>query len=122
RLNEAGLVEEGAGVVGGMAVVLDSTARRTADVLGGGSMDGFEQIFERAPVGTGLLDRDGRWLLVNRALCEITGYTAEELIGKRFDGIIHPEDAYNDSSQREQLLAGEIAAYRVEKRYFDASG
>jgi diguanylate cyclase (GGDEF)-like protein/PAS domain S-box-containing protein len=86
------------------------------------SNDGFEQIFERAPVGTGLLDREGRWLLVNRALCEITGYTDEELIGKRFDGIIHPEDAYNDSEQHEQLLAGDIAAYRVEKRYFDASG
>ena len=60
--------------------------------------DGFEQVFDRAPVGTGLLDREGRWLLVNRALCEITGYTSEELIGKRFDGIIHPEDAYNDPS------------------------
>jgi len=122
RLNEAGRVEEGAGVVGGMAVVLDSTARRTADVLEASGADGFEQIFERAPVGTGLLDRDGRWLLVNRALCEITGYTAEELVGKRFDGIIHPEDAYNDSEQREALLAGDLSAYRIEKRYFDASG
>ncbi len=121
RLNEAGRVEEGASVVGGLAVVLDSTVRRTADVISQAS-DGFEQIFERAPVGTGLLDRDGRWLLVNRALCEITGYTDEELIGKRFDGIIHPEDSYNDSDQHEQLLAGDIAAYRVEKRYFDASG
>jgi diguanylate cyclase (GGDEF)-like protein/PAS domain S-box-containing protein len=122
RLNDAGRVEEGASIVGGMAVLLDSTARRAADVAGKGPSDGFEQIFERSPVGTGLLDREGRWLLVNRALCEITGYTAEELIGKRFDGIIHPEDTYNDSDQREQLLAGDIAAYRVEKRYFDASG
>ncbi len=122
RLNEMGQVEEGAGVVGGMAVVLDSTARRTADVLGGAGRDGFEQIFERAPVGTGLLDREGRWLLVNRALCEITGYTSGELVGKRFDGIIHPEDAYNDAEQREALLAGEVSAYRIEKRYFDASG
>ncbi|HEX3512240.1 MAG TPA: diguanylate cyclase [Solirubrobacteraceae bacterium] len=121
RLNDQGRVEEGADIVGGMAVVLDSTARRTADVIAS-SGDGFEQIFERAPVGTGLLDRDGRWLLVNRALCEITGYTSEELIGKRFDGIIHPEDAYNDSARREQLLAGDVDAYRVEKRYFDASG
>ncbi len=84
--------------------------------------DGFEQVFDRAPVGTGLLDRDGRWLLVNRALCEITGYTSEELIGKRFDGIIHPDDAFNDAAQREQLLAGELPALQVEKRYFDASG
>jgi diguanylate cyclase (GGDEF)-like protein/PAS domain S-box-containing protein len=122
RLNEAGRVEEGAEVVGGMAVVLDSTARRTADLLGAGAGDGFEQIFERAPIGTGLLDREGRWLLVNRSLCEITGYTSEELIGKRFDGIIHPEDAYNDSEQREALLAGDVSAYRIEKRYFDASG
>ena len=70
-------------------------AARRARVAGG-----FEEVFERAPIGTGLLDRDGRWLLVNRALCEITGYTAEELIGKRFDGIVHPDDAYNDREQR----------------------
>ena len=122
RLNEAGRVEEGAGIVGGMAVMLDSTARRTADVIEQGTADGFEQIFDRAPVGTGLLDREGRWLLVNRALCEITGYTSEELIGKRFDGIIHPEDAFNDAEQRDALVSGELSAYRVEKRYFDASG
>jgi diguanylate cyclase (GGDEF)-like protein/PAS domain S-box-containing protein len=75
-----------------------------------------------APIGTGLLDREGRWLLVNRSLCEITGYTAEELVGKRFDGIIHPDDAFNDAREREQLKAGEIPAFQVAKRYFDASG
>jgi len=113
---------ETAGGAGGVAVVLDITARRTADTVLAAPGSGFEEVFERAPVGTGLLDSDGRWLLVNRALCEITGYTAEELIGKRFDGIIHPEDAYNDEEQREQLLAGEIDTLQVHKRYFDAAG
>ena len=102
--------------------MIEATARRLADALGAAPGDGFEEVFERAPVGTGLLDSEGRWLLVNRALCEITGYTAEEMMGKRFDGIMHPEDAYNDLEQRESLLAGEIAAYQVEKRYFDAAG
>ena len=96
-----------AGIVGGVAVVLDITARRHADLLSPAARGGdFEEVFERAPIGTALLDGDGRWLLVNRALCEITGYTADELVGKRFDGIVHPEDADNDSEQRQRLLAG----------------
>jgi diguanylate cyclase (GGDEF)-like protein/PAS domain S-box-containing protein len=107
---------------GGIAVVLDITARRRADLLAPARYDGFEEVFERSPIGTGLLDVDGRWLLVNRALCDITGYTSEELLGRRFDGIVHPEDAYNDDVQRERLLEGELPAYQVEKRIFDAAG
>jgi PAS domain S-box-containing protein/diguanylate cyclase (GGDEF)-like protein len=110
------------GAAGGVAVVLDITARRHADIFAAPAEQVFEQVFDSAPVGTGLLDRDGRWLLVNRALCEITGYTVEEMIGKRFDGITHPDDAGSDREQRARLLAGEIPAYQIEKRYFDAAG
>jgi diguanylate cyclase (GGDEF)-like protein/PAS domain S-box-containing protein len=113
----------GGDVAGGVAVVLDITARRHADMLDTRTHGGnFEEVFERAPIGTALLDSEGRWLLVNRALCDITGYTAEELIGKRFDGIVHPEDINNDAEQRQRLLAGHIPAFQVEKRYFDAAG
>ena len=114
--------EDLSNVDGGIAVVLDITARRQADMMIPHRTEGFEEVFEHAPIGTGLLDTEGRWLLVNRALCEITGYTSDELIGKRFDGIMHPEDAGNDAAERRRLAAGEIPAFQVEKRYFDAAG
>jgi diguanylate cyclase (GGDEF)-like protein/PAS domain S-box-containing protein len=114
--------EDLSNVTGGVAVVLDITERRHADLIVPQRTEGFEEVFERAPIGTGLLDTEGRWLLVNRALCEITGYTAEEMVGKRFEGIVHPEDVSNDLAERARLLSGEIPAFQVEKRYFDAGG
>ncbi|MGO9247130.1 MAG: diguanylate cyclase domain-containing protein [Solirubrobacteraceae bacterium] len=110
------------GIAGGVAVILDITARRAADEIARSSHDHFEQVFERAPIGMGLMDLDGRWTLVNRALCEITGYTTEELIGRRFADITHPEDVHNDAAQHAQLLAGAVPAFQAEKRYFNAAG
>ncbi len=109
-------------IAGGVAVILDITARRAVDGVSGPSHENFEQVFERAPIGMGLLDLGGRWTLVNRALCEFTGYTTEELINTRFADITHPDDVHNDAAQKAQLLAGAIPAFQTEKRYFNAAG
>ena len=106
-------------------MLLDITARRQAELLAPRPESSFEEHLERIErnaSGTGLLDAEGHWLLANRALCEITGYTAEELIGKRFDGIVHVDDIHNDGAQRRRLLAGEIPAFSIDKRCVDAAG
>jgi diguanylate cyclase (GGDEF)-like protein/PAS domain S-box-containing protein len=90
--------------------------------MAAGSGSAIGEVFEQTPIGTGLLDPHGRWLLVNRPLCDITGYTAEELLGTRLDGIVHPEDTDSDAGERARLLAGEIPAFQTEKRYVDAGG
>jgi diguanylate cyclase (GGDEF)-like protein/PAS domain S-box-containing protein len=117
-------------IAGGVAVILDSSppAQSSAEhsptdaPTGEHSRERFELVFQRAPIGTGLIDQEGRWVLVNQALCDITGYTSGELIGKRFADITHPEDANNDTARRQQLLDGEIATFQTEKRYFNAAG
>ncbi len=109
-------------ITSGVAVILDVSERAPSDQPERHPREPFEEVFQRAPIGTGLLDQDGCWVLVNQALCDITGYTSDELIRKRFHDITHPEDVENDAGRRHQLLDGEISAYQTEKRYFNAAG
>jgi diguanylate cyclase (GGDEF)-like protein/PAS domain S-box-containing protein len=109
-------------ITGGVAVVLDISARLPVARATRDPREHLGLVFDQAPIGMGLLDQDGRWVLVNHALCEITGYTSGELIGSRFHDVAHPDDAENDREQRQQLLSGELAAYQTEKRYFNAAG
>jgi diguanylate cyclase (GGDEF)-like protein/PAS domain S-box-containing protein len=109
-------------ITSGVAVILDVSERAPSDRPERHPPEPFEEVFQRAPIGTGLLDQDGCWVLVNQALCDITGYTSEELIRKPFHDITHPEDVENDAGRRHQLLDGEISAYQTEKRYFNAAG
>ena len=82
----------------------------------------FEAAFANAPAGMALLDLDDHWLAINRALCEITGYSKAELQSLSFAAISHPEDADNDLAQYERLLRGELDAYTIEKRYLGKDG
>ena len=82
----------------------------------------FRGTFEQAAVGIAHVDADGRWLRVNQRLCEIVGYSREELLQKTFQKITHPDDLDADLEKVRQLLAGEIETYSMEKRYFRKDG
>jgi len=80
----------------------------------------FRSAFENAPIGIALVDfsegPDGWLTETNRALSDLTGRTAEELIGSKLSGLCLAEDSASDEVQRERLIAGEIERFTVEKR------
>ncbi|SEH34957.1 PAS domain S-box protein [Magnetospirillum fulvum] len=82
----------------------------------------FEATFEQAAMGIALVSPDGRWLRVNRKLCEIVGYDADELMRRSFQDITHPDDLDADVDGVRRMLSGEIQSYSLEKRYIHKQG
>lgn len=91
-------------------------ARQLMDSLRA-SEERFRATFEQAAVGIALVGPQGDWERVNQRLCDIVGYTREELLRLRFEDITHPEDVEADWRQARAVLAGEIETYSMEKRY-----
>ncbi len=82
----------------------------------------FRTVFERAGVGIALVAPDGGWLRVNDALCQIVGYSQDELVKLTFQDITHPDDLDSDLYLLRQLIDDEIDRYQLEKRYITKSG
>lgn len=86
------------------------------------SEERFRQAFEFAGIGIALVGLDGRWLRMNRSLCDLVGYTESQLSKKTFQDITHPDDLDADLAHVRQLIAGEAQHYQMEKRYFHREG
>lgn len=86
------------------------------------SRDELRAIFDQATVGIATLDTEGRWLTVNRRLCEMLGRTEQELIGQDFRAITHPDDLDVQALQAEAVIAGRQPGYAMEKRYLRPDG
>jgi PAS domain S-box-containing protein len=82
----------------------------------------FQNAFEHAAIGMALVALDGKWLRVNRSVCEITGYSEAELLQRSFQDITHPDDLDLDLANVRKMLANEIDSYQMEKRYFHKNG
>ena len=102
--------------------VFDVTEHSKADLALQESEKQFRTAFENASIGKTLTAPDGRLLKVNRAFCEMVGYSEEELTTLNFAAITHPEDLAISKESIRSLVAGERKIYQFEKRYLHKDG
>ena len=81
------------------------------------SEERFRVTFNQAAVGLAHVGPDGRYLLVNRKLCDILGYSAEELLQRTVWDVSHPQDREAATPARQRLFTGAIDTFSLEKRY-----
>ena len=86
------------------------------------SQQRFSNAFSTAPQGMALVSLQGQWMEVNDQLCDMLGYSREQLLSKDFQQLTHPDDLNTDLQNIEELLAGEVNTYEMEKRYLDSQG
>ncbi|MGN6543461.1 MAG: PAS domain S-box protein [Aureliella sp.] len=98
------------------------TERESAQEAMRTSEEKFHGAFDAAAIGMALVAPDGRFIQVNRSLCEIVGYTEEQLLARSFQQITHPDDLAVDLEQARRLWDGKIRSYQLEKRYIHQQG
>ena len=112
-----------AGIVTGFLwVVEDITERREQQRALETSEQTFRAAMEHASIGMALVDLSGHWRKVNPALCDLFGYTEQQILALDFQSVTHPEDLERDLAYVRQTLAGTISTYQMEKRYFHRTG
>jgi len=83
----------------------------------------FRAIFELSSVGMAQRDPStGLMIRVNQRLCEMTGYSAKELLNQKDAMLTHPDDRERDQALHESVLKGESDTWFMEKRYVRKNG
>jgi len=86
------------------------------------SEERFAATFEQAAVGVAHVSPDGRFLRVNQRFCRMLGYAREELEGRRFQELTHPDDLKEQLRLLETLKSGEVTSAAMDKRYIRRDG
>ncbi len=109
------------GIGGVLVTAVETTKRFQSEQELRASEERFARIFKQTAVGIIQCELDGRFLLVNKRFCEITGRTSEELLTLRVPDITHPDHWEKDASLRQRLVADGVP-FSVEKRYLRPDG
>ena len=82
----------------------------------------FRRAFDDAPIGMALIDLEGRWLRLNRAISQMLGRGEPELRTMHLADLNHPDDRRLDRPLIKELLNGRRRSFALEKRYVHADG
>src|SRR5262249_18127168 len=101
---------------------IDLTERRAAEIGLRDAQERFRLAFDNAPIGMCLVRMDGRFTQVNRALCEMLGYSEDALLERTVADVTHPDDIAMRNKGIADLANGRITSFHAEKRYLHDDG
>jgi PAS domain S-box-containing protein len=105
-----------------LGLIRDVSRRTEAELALRESEEKFGNAFRHSPHGMAFVSPEGRWLKANYALCEMLGYTEEELLQLGIEDVTHPDDISTDLEQLRRLVARELVSYNRMKRYRHKDG
>lgn len=105
-----------------LGTFIDMSAIKEAEINQKKLMKDFKNTFELAAVGVAHVSLNGKWIKVNKKVCDILGYQEKELLNIDFQTITHKDDLYIDLENVKKLLNGEDEFYTMEKRYVHKNG
>ncbi len=121
-LNATGNRTSGGRYVMNRSTIFNITDRKRTEKALQESEALFRTIMDNAPIGMAMQSLEGKFLKVNRALCEITGYKKEELEKMNFKDITYRDDLATDIANIRKLIEGKERYYHIEKRHVRKDG
>lgn len=82
----------------------------------------LKEIVRLAPIGVGIVDREGRAVLTNDALSAMLGYSPAEFAELPFEVFTHPEDIAPNLELFEELMTGRRDRFEMDKRFLHRDG
>jgi PAS domain S-box-containing protein len=121
--NSANILDkEGKTVIATIAQGNDITKRKTTENELRESENKFRQTFDLSPVGIVMAGLNKAFIRCNNAFSKSLGYSPDELIGKTFTEVTHPEDRQIGIAEMNTILSGEALSVSVQKRYIRKDG
>jgi diguanylate cyclase (GGDEF)-like protein/PAS domain S-box-containing protein len=105
-----------------LVMVSDVTTRRAHDEALRLADQRYRTAFEAAPVGMAQFDLSGYFEDVNSALCELVGYTSEQLCSMRYESIVHPDAHQRIRDTLQSMIDVETPTWKSEGRLIHADG
>ncbi len=121
-LSATAIYDNSGRIIGGRCLWRNISALRVKDEQIRIGETRYRDSFQKSAIGIAHCNLDGRYLTANDRLCEIIGYTLEELSLRTFAEITHPDDLTQELELRQKLIAGKLDTYKLEKRYIHQSG
>ena len=105
-----------------VALIEDIDEQKRKDAVLAESEARFRTMFETSAIGIGIMGLDRKVISANPALCQMYGYTCEDLIGQTSALVVHPDDYPRSAQTLQDLLAGKVNQFSDERRYVRKNG